>query len=292
LFSPELWDEQSPLHQAKNTGQPVKPTLVTSVRGWLEREGDARSIFLGAAPLKQGYLLSLHEGGPLYQMKAERLSDLSHDVRAPVAAIRAYAELLADEIDDGDPEVRRLCLETIDQRACHLTDLIVNLTDMIRLELGYFQPSKRRVSLRDLAEEAISTLRIPAQQQDVRVILDSPVDLPPISADRHMMDTLFKALISNAIKFSNACGEVVVSLRSDGENQTITVTDQGLGIAPDDLPYIFDVFYRGRAAREGGCEGIGLGLTLARAIVKAHNGQIDVASDEGRGTCFAVTLPP
>jgi PAS domain S-box-containing protein len=291
LFGPEVWGEGSALHQAIRTGGRIEPTLVTMVSKGVETDEGVRRILLGAAPLNDGYLLSLHRAGPFYQMKADRVSDLSHDVRAPLAAIRAYTELLMDEADEDDPEMRRLCLETIDQRAGHLTDLIVNLTNLVRLELGHFEPNRRQISLRDVAEEVIDAFQVPAQRQQVPLILDSPKHLSPVWADRDMMDALFKILIGNAIKFSMSDGEVIVSLRSDGIDQTITVADQGLGIGPQELAHVFDVFHRGRAAIEEGVEGIGVGLTLAKAIVEAHNGHIEVESDREKGSRFLVTLP-
>jgi two-component system phosphate regulon sensor histidine kinase PhoR len=291
LFGPEFWDEQSALHQAMSTGQAIRPALTTMVSSRVETDVEARRILLGAAPVDEGYLLSLQDGGSFYQTNADRVSDLSHDVRAPLAAIHAYAELLMHEIDEGDPEMRQLFLEIINERACYVTGLIVNLTDLVRLELGYLQPSKSRVYLRDVAEEAIATFQARARQQDVALTLDSPHELPRVSADRDMMDTLFKAMISNAVKFSRSGGEVTVSLRSDGEDHIVTIADQGIGIAPQDLPHIFDMFYRGQAAIEEGIEGIGVGLTLVKAIVEAHNGCINVESEAGRGTSFVVTLP-
>jgi signal transduction histidine kinase len=282
-----------------STGQPIKPTVATLVRGRAGGHADARRILVGAAPIDEGYLLSLHSEGSFYRTNADRVSGLSHDVRAPLATIRAYTELLIDGIDEGDPDLRQLFLETIDQQAGYLTDLIVNLTDLVRLELGYLQPLKTRISLIDVAEQAIGCFQAQARQQNVPLILDSPEELPPVAADRDMLDTLFKALISNAIKFSMSRGEVVVSLRSDEEKQIITIADQGIGIADHDLPHIFDAFYRGRAAIEEDLEGIGVGLTLAKAIAEAHNGGIGVESSsrgtrdhpEAGGTRFAVWLP-
>jgi signal transduction histidine kinase len=291
LLGPELWNEQSSLRQAMSSRQPVRPTPATIVSNRAESDVCARRILAGAAPTDGGYLLSLHNGGSFYQTKADRVSDLSHDMRAPLAAIRAYTELLVDEVDEDDPEMRQLFLETIDQRACHLTELIANLTDLVQLELGYFQPSKRRISLHDVAEGAMAYFQVQARQQNVPLILDSPQDLPPVWADRDMMAALLKILISNAIKFSMSRGEVIVSLKGDGEAHTITIADQGIGISRQDLPHIFEMFYRARAVIEEGLDGIGVGLTLAKAIVEVHSGHIYVESDEGRGTRFVVRLP-
>jgi signal transduction histidine kinase len=222
---------------------------------------------------------------------ADRVSDLSHELRAPLATIRAYTELLIDEVDDGDPEMRRLLLETIDQSSRLLTELIANLTDLARIELGYFRPRKRELSLRDVADDAIAHFEAQARQKNVALNLESPPGLPTVTADRDMMDMLLKALMSNAIKFSASGGEVEVSLGSDKASQTISVRDRGPGIAPQDLPHIFEAFYRGRATVEEGLAGLGIGLTVVKAIVEAHEGRVDVESDEELGTRFIVRLP-
>ena len=121
--------------------------------------------------------------------------------------------------------------------------------------------------------------------------MDAPSDLPHLPADAEMMGMLFKNLINNAIKFSPHGGEVRVSLRADDGRQILTVTDQGVGIASEDLPHIFEKFYRSHSRTELSFEGTGLGLALVKEVVGAHGGRIEVQSERGKGTCFTVALP-
>jgi len=142
-----------------------------------------------------------------------------------------------------------------------------------------------------VAEEVLARFQIQAQQRGVQLLLDAPSDLPHLLADAEMMGILFKNLIGNAIRFSTHGGEVKVSLRADEEQQTLTVTDQGIGIAPEDLPHIFEKFYQSHSRTELSFEGTGLGLSLAKEAVEAHGGTIGVESELGVGSQFTVRFP-
>lgn len=302
LFNPQLWAEESALQQAMETGKRVEPRAATvisntPVANSQALQQDQQRLLVGAAPIKGEwgrageYLLSLQPASPLYQMEADRISDISHDMRGPLASILAYTELLVDEVDGGQPELRRQFLEVIEQRTRHLTDLIVNLTSLVRQDLGYLKMTKRQISLRDVTSAVLQTLQVQARQRDVRLTLEAGDDQHLVVGDRDALSTLLKNLISNAIKFSNAEGKVVVSLRRVGQNQILRVTDSGSGIRTEDLPHIFETFYRGQNAVAAGIEGSGLGLALVKAIAEAHNGEINVDSKEGEGTTITIALP-
>jgi len=299
LFGPELWDGESALQQAMETGKRVEPRATAVGSNVLAADGHTRRrrLLVGAAPIRGqgsqagGYLLSLHDAGPFYQVEAERISDISHDVRGALASIRAYTELLVDEVDEGNPELRRQFLDVIDGRTRYLTGLIANLTGLVRQDMGHLKMAKARVSLRDLVSAAVAALQLQARQQDVRLILDAADEQHPVVADRDALSTLLRNVISNAVKYSRAEEDVVVSLRRVGQDQMVTVTDSGRGIPPEDLPHIFEPFYRGRNVTAAGIEGSGLGLALVKAITEAHGGEIDIQSKEHKGTTVTIALP-
>jgi len=241
VFGPELWGEESPLYKAMATGERVAPVEVTLVG----KEG-ARDILLAVAPLHEGCLLSFADITRLKEvdrLKTNIVANVSHDLRTPLACIRAYTQLLMENLDEGDADLRQRFLGVIDQETQHLADLITDLLNVARLESGRFEPHKEDISLRDVAEKTLARFQIQAQQRGIQLLLDAPSDLPHLLVDREMMGILFKNLISNAIKFSTHGGEVKVSLRADDEQQTLTVTDQGIGIGPEDLPHIFEKFH-------------------------------------------------
>ncbi len=317
LFGPELWAENSALQQAMETGRRVEPrvSLVTQAAAsdaakagrpsshdaasLRTGQQDRRRLLVGAAPIssREGHLISLvlMEISAFYQLEADRISDISHDIRSPLASICAYTELLIDEVDDGNPELRREFLDVIDQRTRHLADLIVNLTSLVRQDLGYLKMNKTPVSLHDAAEAAVAALQVQARQKDVRLVLDAGDHdggaNQLIMADQDALSILLKNVIGNAVKFSEAGADVIVSLRHGGQGPVVTVADSGIGIPAEDLPHIFDVFHRGGNAVAFGIEGSGMGLALAKAIAEAHGGAIDVESAEGKGTSVTITLP-
>ncbi len=322
LFGPGLWAEESALEHAMETGERVGPRvgLVTKAvaddgteasQSASRAQADQRRLLIGASPIggrragspgqrvdstdQARYLISLQEASPFYQIGPGRVSDISHDIRGPLASIRAYTELLVDGIDEGDPELRQQFLEVIDQRTRYLTDLVVNLTSLVRWDLGYLEMTKARVSLYELVSEAVMTLQVQARQQDVRLTLDAADKGQgkghTIVADRDAVSTLLRNVIGNAVKFSGAGGDVVVSLRRAGQDEIVTVADEGCGIDPEDIPRIFETFYRGSNATAAGIEGSGLGLAVVKFIAEAHDGAIDVGSDEEAGTRVTIRLP-
>jgi PAS domain S-box-containing protein len=296
VLDAQLWDEGSALRQAVDTGRRVEPRVTTEARnrsGGAESESHAKEsqFLVGAAPIDGGYLLSLQRASAFHQIEANTVSDLAHDIRGPLASIRAYTELLIDEVDAGQPALRQQFLRVIDERTRHLTRLVVNLTGLVRWRLGQFQVAKMDVSLRDVAARVIADLRDQAEQGDVRLILDAAGNVHPILGDPDALSVLLKNLIDNAIRFSHAGQEVVVSLRRESEHQSVKVMDRGRGIPPDDLPRIFEPFYRGRNAIAAGLEGTGLGLAMARVIVEAHDGKLRLESEEGKGTSVTARLP-
>lgn len=295
LFGDELYGEESLLNRAITSGEQILPTE-TSIAG---RRG-RRDILLGVTPLpgedstRVEYLLSFADITDLKEverLKTNIVANVSHELRTPLASIRAYAELLMDNLDEGDEGLRQRFLGVIDQETQHLADLITDLLNVARLESGRFEPHRESISLRDIAVETLARFRIQAQQRGIQLSLDAPLSLPHLPADREMMGVLLKNLVDNAVKFSTHGGEVKVSLQADEERQILTVTDQGIGIAPEDLSHIFEKFYRAHSSIESGFEGAGLGLTLVSEVVDAHDGSIEVQSKIGKGTCFTIALP-
>jgi signal transduction histidine kinase len=134
-------------------------------------------------------------------------------------------------------------------------------------------------------------MRAKAEDQQVKLRLEVPTDLPPVLADRRSMEEVFINLVSNAINYSPDGGEVTVSGVSHGDYLELRVRDTGIGIDPEELPKIFDKFYRVKHPSTRQVIGTGLGLSLVKGQVEAHRGTVEVDSEVGRGTVFRVLLP-
>ena len=224
------------------------------------------------------------------RLKSNIVANVSHELRTPLASIKAYTELLLDELDEGDRAVRRRFLTVIDEETDGLTALINDFLDLSRLESGRFELRKRPLNLGKVVDYVISLLNVQAQNKGIDFKVDIPSDLPLILADEELMVTLIRNLLSNAVKFSYEGGEVGVKAWEEDGLLILSVSDQGIGVPSEDLPHLFEKFYRVRSAMESGIKGTGLGLVLAKEAAEAHGGRIEVESKVGVGSRFTVTL--
>jgi PAS domain S-box-containing protein len=295
VFGPEVWRDDSLLQKAASTGERVAPQEVV-ISGKL----GSRDALLGITPLYDsggkvfGYLLSFADITHLKEvdrLKSNIVANVSHELRAPLASIKAYTELLLDELEGDDRDLRQRFLKVIDQETDRLTELIGGLLDLSRLEAGQFVMKKEPLQVGEVIDDTLGLFDMQAQENKISLHADIQPDLPPILADRELVNVLIKNLVGNAIKFSNEGGRVDVVAREEDTNLILSVIDQGMGIPPDDLPHIFEKFYRVWSTTESGIKGVGLGLVLAKEAAEAHGGQIEVESELGVGSRFIVTLP-
>jgi len=146
-------------------------------------------------------------------------------------------------------------------------------------------------SLGEVVTDVAKMLQTQARLHNLVMNVDVPRDLPLLRANRELLITMIRNLLGNAVKFSPDGGRVDVSARQQGNLVLVKVADQGIGISEEDLPHLFEKFYRGAAAKAAGIRGTGLGLVLTKQAVEVHGGTISVASQLGRGTCFTLSLP-
>lgn len=233
--------------------------------------------------------------GTLRMLEADRdrlrefVADVSHELRTPIAALRMYTELQEDgKVDEA---TRREFLERSTEQIGRLEWLSTNLLDLSRIDAGIFPLDMRDGDLRDPVQAVVQALSEVAVARGVA--LDSLVPAEPVELrfDRERIVQLLTNLIGNALKFTPRPGSVSVHLTDDTEGASIEVRDTGPGIVPDELPRIFERFYRGTNTGQARASGSGLGLAIVRSIVDMHAGEIDVQSVMGEGTAFRITLP-
>jgi two-component system phosphate regulon sensor histidine kinase PhoR len=210
---------------------------------------------------------------------------MAHELRTPLTSILGHADILDGCTIEEDVLWRRSCAY-IANEARRLTRLVEDLLTLSRLDLTPLQC--RPVNLRAVVEEAISTLFQLAEEQGVRLSLQSPATLPRILGDRDRLQQVFLDLLDNAVKYSKG-GEVVVCFSPEEGCVQVEVRDNGVGIAPEDLAHVFDPLYRGENVRD--VPGTGLGLTIVRIILEQHSAPIDVQSALNQGTVFRFRLP-
>jgi len=221
---------------------------------------------------------------------AEFVSAVSHEMKTPLAGIKAYVELLADG-DAEDEETREEFLGVINSQADRLQRLIDNMLNLARIEAGVVQVDRQNRALNEILEEAASLVHPAAEKKQITLVTDlSPMYLG-VLVDRDMLLQAAINLLSNAIKYTPDGGRVTLRSRmTDGEVQ-LEVEDTGVGLSPEDCERVFEKFYRVKKDCDM-APGTGLGLSLVKHIVEdVHNGQIAVTSRLGSGSTFTVTLP-
>ncbi|GJM41840.1 MAG: two-component sensor histidine kinase [Ardenticatenaceae bacterium] len=222
----------------------------------------------------------------LFQTQQRLLADVSHELRTPLTAIRGNVDLMR-RMGDADPE----SLEIIQEEIERMTRLVGDLLLLARADAGGLPLEKKKVELDNLLFEVYRQVRLLEKSVAVKV---TEVDQVCIMGDVDRLKQLLLNLISNAIKYTPDGGTVDVSLSKNNGWASLSVADTGTGIPVEDLPYIFDRFYRvdkARARAQSGQGGAGLGLAIAKWIAQAHGGDIDVVSKMGEGTTFTITLP-
>ncbi|HNT43403.1 MAG TPA: ATP-binding protein [Syntrophorhabdaceae bacterium] len=217
----------------------------------------------------------------------EMSDNIAHDLKSPITRIRGAAEVTLST--SGSPEeFENMAASTIEE-CDRLLDTINTMLMISRTESGVDRPPQERIKTAELVREACD-LYEPAASDKGIVLTCEIEEAVDVAGDKRMIRRMVANLIDNAIKYTPSGGSVDVRLSRDGSNRiALTVSDSGMGISPEDLPRIFDRFYRGDRSRSEA--GLGLGLSLARAIARAHGGDITVTSIPDRGATFTVTLP-
>jgi PAS domain S-box-containing protein len=299
-------EKQGDINQAIADGWPYRPTQgSTTPEMTLYVEGDAMrldgltlSVGITYAPLftSDGRLASIIANvrditnfRRAQEMQSIFVSSVSHELKTPVALIKGYAGTLRREDATWDPEIIRNGLEVIEDEADRLTELIENLLAASKLQAERMRLDVGDVRMDALAGRAVE--RFSTQAQHHHFILAFPPDFPPIQGDEVRLRRVLDNLLSNAVKYSPDGGTIEVGGESDDYSVTVYVRDEGVGISLTDQEHVFDRFYRVDGALSRKTQGTGLGLYLAKAIIEAHNGTINVTSKPGEGSIFFFTLP-
>jgi len=223
------------------------------------------------------------------ELKSTFISIISHELKTPVSIIKGYAGTLRREDATWDVATVREIAAIIEEEADRLTELIDNLLDASRLQAGALELQFVEVALDELAERVADRFRLQTDRHFI--VVDFPPDFPLIQGDPRRLEQVLANLVSNAIKYSPQGGMIRISGRATPREVIVTVTDEGVGIPPEEQERIFERFYRTSQAIARQTPGTGLGLYLARAIVEAHGGRIWVESAPGRGSAFSFSIP-
>jgi signal transduction histidine kinase len=226
----------------------------------------------------------------LESLRRDLIAWVSHDLQTPLTSMRAILEALSDGVVE-DPETVQRYLHTAQRDVRSLSSLIDDLFQMAQLDAGGFPLNRADASLSDLVSDTLESFTQLAKGQEITLEGNVDSDVDPVRMDTQAIGRVLNNLIGNALRHTPAQGRVSVWVRRINSHVEVTVSDTGEGIRAEDLPHVFERFYRGEKSRNRITGGAGLGLAIAHGIVQAHGGEIKVESEIHKGTQFTFYLP-
>ncbi|MCX5798835.1 MAG: response regulator [Proteobacteria bacterium] len=263
--------------------QPESRTLmvnVSAIRDEKEQELGVVSTLRDITRLKE-----------IDQIKSQFVNMVTHELRSPLSAVEGYLTAYLTGVAGNDPQMNRQMLERARQRTHSLLDLVNDLLQYSRLEAKRVERKKELLNVSSIIINTVELLKNQGEAKEIQFQVDVPETLPLIEADRSEMEQLFTNLVSNAIKYNVKNGKVMISAKPNNNFLNIKVADTGIGIDEENLPCIFDEFFRVSGPKTRYTTGTGLGLSIAKRIVESHFGRIEVESKVDQGTTFTVKFP-
>ncbi|GAB4547399.1 MAG: ATP-binding protein [Anaerolineae bacterium] len=221
------------------------------------------------------------------QLRRQMTADIAHELRTPLSLILGYTESLSD----GKLPATQETFDIMYDEAQHLSRLVDDLRTLSLADAGELSLNRRPVDPRLLLERVMSAHMPEARQRGLSIRVEAPPDLPEVEVDPGRMAQVLENLMSNALRYTPAGGTITLSAEAQRNSVILRVQDNGTGIAPEDLPYVFDRFYRADKSRQRQGGQSGLGLAIARSLVEAQGGSVSVESVQGEGTTFIISLP-
>jgi two-component system, OmpR family, phosphate regulon sensor histidine kinase PhoR len=259
--------------------------LVLSMKTVPLRDADGAAI---------GYVTTLQDVTDLKKLdfqKSQFVSMVAHELKAPLAAISGYIDTMQGKLLGADIAAYATMLNRSGERLRSLIDLINDLLNISRMDLGTVRREIVDVSIGETVQTAAEFLRQEIEKRGLSFTSRTPVDLPPVDADRDELQRVFTNLLSNAIKYNREGGSIDVDARREGDSVSISISDSGIGMKEEEVQQLFRQFYRARNEKTRSIPGTGLGLSIVRQIVESYHGTVSVESAFGKGTKFQIRLP-
>jgi len=221
------------------------------------------------------------------QLQRNMIADIAHELRTPLSNLSGYLEA----INDGVVKPDKKALSSLSEEAALLSRLVEDLQELSLAEAGELRLDFQFVDIRELIHKTVDTMQAQAKAKGITIFTDLPDRQLPVHIDSYRISEVTRNLLENAVAHTSKGNSITVSARSRGKWVEVSVSDEGEGIPAEDLPYIFERFYRVDKSRTRATGGSGLGLTVAKRLVEAHGGAIRVQSELGKGSCFTFSIP-
>lgn len=221
------------------------------------------------------------------KLRRNMVADVAHELRTPLSNVRGYLEAIRDGVIKPDANTIR----SLSEEAMLLSRLVDDLQDLALAEAGELKLVCQTEDVSELVNQTVATVQAQATAKGLSVSIDLSDRLPPVNIDYHRISQVLRNLLENAVAHTAKGGAITVAAKQQDNWVELSVTDTGEGIPADDLPNIFERFYRVDKSRTRATGGSGLGLTIAKRLVEAHGGKIEVQSELGKGSRFSFTIP-
>ncbi len=267
--------------------------MLTDSQANAERHVEVSAVPMNDGLTTTGAVVLFHDITQLKrldQVRSDFVANVSHELRTPLSILRGYIETLLDNPKTSREELSRI-LEVMERHSKRLGLLVDDLLNLARLEASDTNLDISQVRVRELFNNVIRDWEERLAAKRLEVIVDLPPDAPEIRADETRLQEVLYNLLDNAVKYSRENGEIRLQAAQHGSEIVLSVSDNGIGIGKDDLPRIFERFYRADKARSRELGGTGLGLAIVKHIAQLHGGRMEAESELGRGTTIRVILP-
>jgi len=221
------------------------------------------------------------------RLRQNMVADVAHELRTPLSNLKGYLEA----ISDGVIKPNKATIRSLNEEATSLSHLVADLQELSLADAGELKISPQPQNISKLIKETVAILQPEATAKDLTLVADLPKKLPMLNIDAERIKQVLRNLLENAITYTGKSGKITVTACEQKDMVSISVSDTGEGIPPQDLPLIFERFYRVDKSRARITGGSGLGLTITKRLVETHGGTIEVKSQLGKGSCFTFTLP-
>ncbi|MGY4690160.1 ATP-binding protein [Salibacterium sp. K-3] len=265
---------------------------------WIEMDVQGRSYVVLMTPLYDeefvrgvvAVIRDMTEERRHDKLRKDFIANVSHELRTPISMLQGYSEAIVDDIAASEEEKQEIGRIIYDE-SMRMGRLVNELLDLARMEAGHIQLDKQWVDIDSFAEKVFKKFQGPAREAEVNMTLDKRIERELVYLDPDRVEQVMTNLIHNAIRHTGDNGDVYVVVKTNAAKMSVDIQDTGAGIPEEDLPYVFERFYKADKARTRGSGGTGLGLSIAKNIVEAHDGDISARSRKDNGTSFRFTLP-
>lgn len=295
VLQSSLCEAKCPLIKSAQQKKPFRGEEASIVTKW----GEEIPIFFSSSALlnEDGQMVAgieiFRDAAEIKKLEAQKrnlISVFAHDLKAPVSISGGFLERLLQGKAGDLTEKQRQYLGAIEKEILRLESYIHYFLDISRIEAGQIQLSFTLCNLVNILHELVVGFKVRASEKNIVIILDVPEKLPIVSIDKIQIERVISNLLDNAIKYSPDKSKISLRVWNDENYIFIEIRDQGIGISAENLPHVFDYFYRIETDSDRR-DGVGLGLATVKAIIKAHGGKVRVTSERGTGSIFLVKIP-